>query len=528
MSKPCNTLGIQLPIAIDNIPSRSYTSCGYVGGQIYCYGGDTSTSVTAGRVVDESLYSLDINSFGGQKSYTLSSRWKTIVPAVNFNTENRGTPSSIVLSDGKRFMIQGGYNTYGYNYVNQTIIYDTSSNTWSKGTQFTDEKGGPKQIYRSTAVNLPDDSIGFYGGFDQFSSSSEYPTYNENYAEYTGFNNLTMLNVGSGIWSSFSPQSSTLSEFYPSFQTATFNPRTGKIYYLGGSFVTSSVNSTRSSRIPLSWAAVFNTNSGDWSNETLHGDVPTDRLHYTTNLLPNSQDIILYGGSNDGVKGLADYCYTLNLENNTWTKRGNVNVPSLASGPRYFHSAVLVDSTLFILFGRGDTGDLGYPILTIDVSDVSNIVYTDTYVSTTNTTTNTNSDIDVNSKGPGGLSKGAIGGITAGVIVICLGIIALIFFYLRRQKKVKQQDTHENMAVNWDEIEDHYREVPTAKSNFPQFTETTEIIGNTSGRRYSPNLVESNSDSSHPTSKTPDTVVNIVKPSVSLVDEYVTVKPDWK
>lgn len=99
------------------------------------------------QIVDENLYSLDINSFGAQKTYNMNSAWNKIVPAVDFNTENRGTPSSVVLSDGKRFMIQGGYNIFGFSYTNQTIIYDTSSNTWSKGTQFTDEKGGPKQVY---------------------------------------------------------------------------------------------------------------------------------------------------------------------------------------------------------------------------------------------------------------------------------------------------------------------------------------------------------------------------------------------
>lgn len=32
------------------------------------------------------------------------------------------------------------------------------------------------------------------------------------------------------------------------------------------------------------WASVFNTNSGDWLNETLNGDVPTDRMYHTATL----------------------------------------------------------------------------------------------------------------------------------------------------------------------------------------------------------------------------------------------------
>lgn len=84
------------------------------------------------------------------------------------------------------------------------------------------------------------------------------------------------------IWSSFSPQGSPLLKFYPSSQTATLNPRTGKIYYLGG--VYDDAKSNIAPTIPFHWAAVFDTNSGDWLNETLHGEVPTNRRHHTANL----------------------------------------------------------------------------------------------------------------------------------------------------------------------------------------------------------------------------------------------------
>lgn len=115
-----------------------------------------------------------------------------------------------------------------------------------------------------------------------------------------------------------------------------------------------------------------------------------------------------------------------------------------------------------------------------------------------------------------------------------MGIIAFVVFY-RRQKKSRQEDTYEksledihedahkdthesipeDMVVDWDKIEDLYRGDPTAKSNFPQFTETTK---NLSVRHYSPNLVEENDDLSYPKNKSPDVAANVVKPSVSSVD----------
>lgn len=60
--------------------------------------------------------------------------------------------------------------------------------------------------------------------------------------------------------------------------------------------------------------------------------------------MPNSQDIILYGGSsgNDiSGKASADYCFTLNLAENKWTERSNLNVPVTVGGSRYSHSCKL-------------------------------------------------------------------------------------------------------------------------------------------------------------------------------------------
>lgn len=197
MAASLATFFIYNVLAATNISYRSVASCGYVGGRIYCYGGDTSRNVDMISVIDENIYSLDIHAFEGKKSYTMSKWWNKIVPAVDFDTENREMPSSIVLSDGKRFMIQGGFNTDSSSYINQTIIYDTSSNTWTKGTQFTNEKGAAKQISSSTAITLPDNSIGFYGGNTQFIRSSENITYTESIGVNKGFHRFTMLVVGS-------------------------------------------------------------------------------------------------------------------------------------------------------------------------------------------------------------------------------------------------------------------------------------------------------------------------------------------
>ncbi|KAI9273454.1 hypothetical protein EDC94DRAFT_676934 [Helicostylum pulchrum] len=533
--------GFTFASAGDIIASRSFPSCGYVGERIFCWGGDTSPIFNLNPTIDEDIYSLNIKAFVGQKSDILISQWNKVVPTIGFWIGQRRTPTSIALSDGKRLLIQGGDNPGVFKYLNQTAIYDASTNSWAKGTPYMVDNV-VKQIYSATAVNLPNGLVGFYGGFEQYADTSapeisgngNAVTFGANNLSYVGFNGFITHNTDFGTWAPFSPQSDTLLDFYPTSQTATINPSTGKVYYLGGTYYTTT-NNWVPIRIPFSWAVVFDTKSGTWSNETLGGDIPTTRMYHTADLLPNSQDIILYGGSEDGKAASSSFCYTLNLETNTWTKHDNVNVPAYLSGPRFSHSAVLVDTTLFILFGRGIDGALNPSLLTIDVSNATHIIYTADYASNITTISNesnsnkTNStESNSNESDPsehtsnesGGLSAGVIGGISAGSIVAGLGIIAFIFFYLRRQKKAKQQDTHEDMDVDWDKIEEHYKEVPSSKSNSPQLTESPEIIENTSVRR-SPSLTENATVKNNP-----NIVVNVVKPSVTSVDNYTSVKPE--
>lgn len=61
--------------------------------------------------------------------------------------------------------------------------------------------------------------------------------------------------------------------------------------------------------------------------------------------VPNSRDIILYGGTDgddESGRALVDYCFTLNLVDNTWTEQSNLNIPSILSGPRFTHACMYV------------------------------------------------------------------------------------------------------------------------------------------------------------------------------------------
>lgn len=116
-----------------------------MGGQIYCFGGDTSTSNVP--AMDSNIYSLNIVQFSGQPTDSMSNKWETVKTSQPFVVGARRSPTAIVLPDKKRFLIEGGFNVYNAKYVNQTIIYDTVSNTWQTSAPYTEANRGVRQTY---------------------------------------------------------------------------------------------------------------------------------------------------------------------------------------------------------------------------------------------------------------------------------------------------------------------------------------------------------------------------------------------
>jgi hypothetical protein len=130
--------------------SHCLLACGYVGGQIYCFGGDRSSSLTANFDIDNKMHHLNISQFIGHSTDSMSSHWNTVNPATTFDPELRRAPASIILPDGKTFLIQGGYNVALAKYINQTIAFDTSTNTFTSAPAYSETTRGIRQMYSST------------------------------------------------------------------------------------------------------------------------------------------------------------------------------------------------------------------------------------------------------------------------------------------------------------------------------------------------------------------------------------------
>lgn len=121
-----------------------------------------------------------------------------------------------------------------------------------------------------------------------------------------------------------------------------------------------------------------------------------------------------------------------------------------------------------------------------------------------------------------------------------MGIIVFAIFYLRRQKKYKNQQVvelaydnenlHDPIHVDWDQIDNEYKEIEAANSS-PHSTNpdgatkvnSPELLNNyvksSNLNQYTPNLADTNILN--------DNARNIpVKPSIATQDGYSTVKPD--
>ncbi|KAG1149287.1 hypothetical protein G6F37_001788 [Rhizopus arrhizus] len=408
----------------------SLVLCGYLNNGIYCYGGDMSESETTYNV-DDSLYLLQLNFTDPILLTDLNSNWTRISSINPFEIESRVFPQFAVLSDGKRLIINGGRKSLKDDYtVNETIMYDSVQNIWQKLPD--SSRTNKTQAAFGTAVDfqtMDGEAVGFFGGMTIGISCN-------------AFANFTIFNLSSQEWSYFSPQKNLMKNIYINHHTATLNPKTGKIYYLGGQ-IYQDINCN--SKIPIAndftSSYVFDTKKGEWKNQPLGGARPGYRSYPTATL-------------------------------------GQfVNSSSFKHIP-----AVLVDTTLFIMFGLRFKLKPNNDMVALNVSDIKNITQIDAYPyplpivsnnssSTTSSSTNP-ADGSPTSDGKAGIADGSLtsggkAGTAVGTVIGATTIVAVVFYVYRHRKRSDLQGedaqshqlANEEIYVDWDKIESQYREI---------------------------------------------------------------------
>lgn len=90
---------------------------------------------------------------------------------------------------------------------------------------------------------------------------------------------------------------------------------------------------------------------------------------------------------------------------------------------------MLVDTTLFILFGIGINNTFASSIMTFNVKDIRNITYTSIYYGNTTQPLTPFDNTTMKKNGASsGLSKGEIGGIITGCVILVSFIIEIDIF----------------------------------------------------------------------------------------------------
>lgn len=115
------------------------------------YGGspkDNRYDYSVSYLDNDTLITLDINSNNGAPYQNIISQWVAAVPQssmINFGF--RAFAQAVPLPDGKRLLIQGGYNYESTPLTDQSIIYNTETNTWEKFSNYYDaNNGGDRQM----------------------------------------------------------------------------------------------------------------------------------------------------------------------------------------------------------------------------------------------------------------------------------------------------------------------------------------------------------------------------------------------
>ncbi|KAI9273810.1 hypothetical protein EDC94DRAFT_644130 [Helicostylum pulchrum] len=467
------------------VPPRNAAYCAYLAKKIYCYGGSPFNE-------NYNIHNQPTNSVNTMLNKWVENRVDSLSETA---TEYRYDSGFIALPNGVEMLFQGGTNDKNNAMIDKTVTYNAETDSWGTLPSYDDTKnGGVRQISAQSSVYIPTmDSIGFYGGKEFHGkldtgyitasgqtlptnlaysyASSTNPEYNH-VESYVGFYYLTLFNLKTHAWTVATADPPKLNGllYLVSFQTATFHPRSEKIYYIGGSYKITPSGDTFS--VPLSFASTYDTVGAIWGNQTLNAspnnNIPIARHLHTATMASTNEDIIVYGGTNlprdEKPNALMDYVFTLNLETHTWIPH-DIVAPAGIPGPRYYHSAVLVDDTsLFILFGMTKEKSTTNTMLVLDVRNISSLAFSETYpLSDSRVTLSDNSLSGLSS----GLSSGAIAGISVGAVVLILIIAAIIVFFIRKKKRAPSEEKMEEIPVDWDHIDGIYKEDrPSSSVNF--------------------------------------------------------------
>ncbi|KAG1469166.1 hypothetical protein G6F56_003414 [Rhizopus delemar] len=278
--------------------------------------------------------------------------------------------------------------------------------------------------------------------------------YFENQTYGNPINGTIFFNITTQIWETWLDWDPRYQDIF--YATAVdYQTESGEVIgYFGGKTYCSNGCSLRFTEI-----TTFNTQTGEWSNVNCGGsDVP-----------------FRMGGISSYSLVMDDTIYVLNLNSYNWTR---IMISLTDDFYRYDHSAVLVDTTLFLLFGSNRNKSHCNGMAALNVSDLSIIRQIDSYPYVIPTTTDdNNTTAGINPFTENQLNSGAKAGIAVGSILGAAAIGAILAYirFLQKRQPIKEKSlVEEEIFVDWDKIESQYREINTRF--IPSMLESKESI----------------------------------------------------
>ncbi|KAI9320141.1 hypothetical protein BX666DRAFT_1919620 [Dichotomocladium elegans] len=331
-------------------PKISGGGCVLLDTKIYCYGGLLGTG-EAGST-SSTIMSLDVaSSFSVSNA---SSNWVEVMPTGNLVSVPNAAFSMVAIPSKDCFVVTGGvgYNT-GTPLPFQTMSFNVLTNLWT--SIYSDKR---HQTYLSAMVAGNDDKLYLWGGLsDRLTGAT-----NQSYPS-----DMRILDFTMKTWSYVPYLDGSIGRVAHS---AALSNDGKTIYFLGGMFNSEFVNASygyRRGAVEMSYLLTFDTTNSSWGSvNTSSSVVPSQRIYHTSERIPGTNKILLYGGADGYVVHVSDYCYTLDLDTLQWER---IKISAGDFGPRYSHSMVFVNNTtVFILFGVGTDGFYKSDFGVLDIS----------------------------------------------------------------------------------------------------------------------------------------------------------------
>ncbi|KAG2233960.1 hypothetical protein INT48_009773 [Thamnidium elegans] len=452
--------------------------------RIYCYSGGYAKVVNGEATVLSDHYYLDVSrDFIVSNSY---SSWTRVLNPPDFVTEPTTAYVSVKLSDTS-VLINGGTgvnNNKDYS-KNQTTIYHADQNRWETVQSIS---SFPQTYYGSGALTK-NNAIVFYGGSSIIGDIL--PTFNG-----TATLSMTANNYHWSLQASSVPPGN-----HRYGHTATTDQSGQLIYYFGGRTIARDSATGVYSRPYTKFLEflIFHTDSSIWESKIASSTVvPSGRMSHTTNLIPNSDKLVIYGGAGPDSIGnrfpVKDYMFTYDTKTNVMQP---ISVPesSVGAGPKFGHSA----------------STSNFHILDLDTyswkTDFSALEAAPDSTNTTVPAGEGNNGFSKDRSSPeeiktaSSLSSGAIAGIVVGILAVVGAILA--FLLIRRHNKRKQA-TEDPFPSYWDVTSINNKKLEDdAPITSTGPVDITRLPGYTTCRTGLPTNITNDKDVNPPSSKYP-------------------------